>query len=96
MKTISNSGPKTKPHQQHSNTFQAYSSDPWGNRHADSMATYPGAVAGVVVALQKAVDECAAAALDQGGGVAQLQQPAPEAATGEGPGGVAYLLQRDT
>ena len=50
---------------------------------------------GVVVALQQAVDEGAAAALDQRVGVAQLQQPAPEAAPGERPGGVAYLLQRD-
>ena len=53
-------------------------------------------MAGVVVAFQQAVDERAAAALDQGVRVAQLQQPAPEAATGERPGGVAYLLQRDT
>lgn len=58
--------------------------------------THPSPVASAVVAFEQAVDECAAAALDQRVGVAQLQQPAPEVASSERTGTAAYLLQRDT
>lgn len=51
---------------------------------------------GAVVALEQAVNERAAAALDQRVGVAQFQEPVPEVASSERAGTAAYLLQRNT
>lgn len=59
------------------------------------MLAHPGSVASVVIAFQQAVDERAAAALDQGVGVPQLHQPVPEAATSKRTGVATDLLQRN-
>lgn len=53
-------------------------------------------MASAVVALKQTVDKCTAAALDQRVGIAQLQQPAPEAASSKRTGTAAYLLQGNT
>lgn len=53
-------------------------------------------MASVVVPLQQAVDERAAAAFDQGVGVPQLQQPIPEVPTRKAAGVAAYVLQRNS
>lgn len=53
-------------------------------------------MASAVVAFKEAVDERAAAALDQRVGVAQLQQPAPEVASSKRTGAAAYLQQGNT
>ncbi len=58
--------------------------------------THPCTMAGAVVAFKQAVDERAAAALDERVGVAQLQQPAPEVTSSKRTGTAAYLLQGNT
>lgn len=63
------------------------------DKHA---CTYPGPVASAVVALQQAVNECAAAALDQRVRVTKLQQPAPEVTSSKSTGTTAYLQKRNS
>ncbi len=57
---------------------------------------HPSPMASAVVAFKQAVNERAAAALDQRVRVAQFQQPVPEVASSERAGTTAYLLKRDT
>ena len=52
-------------------------------------------MASTVIAFKQAVNKGAATALDQRVGIAQLQQPVPEAATSKGTGTAAYLLKRN-
>lgn len=53
-------------------------------------------MASTVVAFKQTVNERTAAALDQGVGVPQLQQPGPEIASSKSTGTPAYLLQGNT
>lgn len=63
------------------------------HRQNISECTHPSPMASAVVAFKQAVYECAAAALDQGVRVPQLQQPVPEIATGESTRAAADLLE---
>lgn len=60
------------------------------------MFMHPSPMTSAVVAFKQTVNKCTAAALYQRVGVAQLNQPVPEAASSKCAGAPTYLLQRNS